>query len=157
LYQADESHPSVFGTYAGACAFYASIFRKDPALCTFNSVLSSTDADNIKNAASAVVFDSLLEWHIGEYDSLFVNCTGTGLPEYGSSSWNVYPNPADESLLIDTRGKAVNHVKLYNSTGRVIWERELHNESNIDISKIASGLYFLQINKSEKGIKFLKH
>lgn len=70
LYQTDESHPSVAGTYAAACTFYATIFRKDPTLITFNSTLSASVAANIKAAAKLIVYDSLMNWHIGAYDPL---------------------------------------------------------------------------------------
>ncbi|MFI5204617.1 MAG: T9SS type A sorting domain-containing protein, partial [Flavobacteriales bacterium] len=62
LYQADESHPSAAGSYAAACCFYASIFKKDPTLITFNFGLSASDASNIKNAAKTQVFDNLQVW-----------------------------------------------------------------------------------------------
>lgn len=68
LYQADESHPSVAGTYAAACAFYTVIYRKDPTLITFNSTLSASVAQNIKNATKLVVYNNLAEWHVGTYD-----------------------------------------------------------------------------------------
>ena len=68
LYSPDNSHPSVAGSYAAACCFYTAIFRKDPTQITFNSTLSSSDAANIRLAVKAIVFDSLLNWHIGEYD-----------------------------------------------------------------------------------------
>jgi PKD repeat protein len=68
LYQADESHPSVAGTYAAACAFYTVIYRKDPTLITFNSTLSASVAQNIKNATKLVVYNNLGEWHVGTYD-----------------------------------------------------------------------------------------
>jgi gliding motility-associated-like protein len=68
LYDPDSSHPSNAGSYAVACAFYTTIFRKDPTLLTFNSTLTASDAAQIRNAAKAVVYDSLLTWHIGEYD-----------------------------------------------------------------------------------------
>ncbi|HEY0029708.1 MAG TPA: T9SS type A sorting domain-containing protein [Bacteroidia bacterium] len=68
LYSADESHPSVAGTYAAACCFYSSLFRKDPTFITFNASLSPADAVTIRNAAKLIVYDSLLNWHIGEYD-----------------------------------------------------------------------------------------
>ncbi|MDD4210063.1 MAG: PKD domain-containing protein [Bacteroidales bacterium] len=68
LYQADESHPSVAGTYAGACCFYTAFFRKDPTLITFNAGLTKEDADIIKNAVKTILFDNLAEWHIGEYN-----------------------------------------------------------------------------------------
>lgn len=62
LYQPDESHPSAAGSYAAACCFYASLFKKDPTLITFNSGLSSSDASIIKNAVKTQVFDSLQLW-----------------------------------------------------------------------------------------------
>jgi hypothetical protein len=68
LYQADESHPSVAGTYAAACAFYTVIYRKDSTLITFNSTLSATVAQNIKNATKLVVYNNLAEWRVGTYD-----------------------------------------------------------------------------------------
>ncbi len=68
LYQSDGSHPSVAGSYAAACTFYTAFFRKNPANLTYNSSLSSSDASNIRNAAKMVVYDSLMKWHIGEYD-----------------------------------------------------------------------------------------
>jgi hypothetical protein len=68
LYQADESHPSVAGTYATACCFYTTLFRKDPTLVTYNPTLPAIDAVNIRAAARLIVYDSLMNWHIGEYD-----------------------------------------------------------------------------------------
>jgi len=68
LYQSDESHPSVAGSYAAAVCFYTSIFRKDPANVTFNSSIAPTDAIIIRNAVKTMVYDSLLNWHIGSYD-----------------------------------------------------------------------------------------
>ncbi|MFN0189438.1 MAG: T9SS type A sorting domain-containing protein [Bacteroidia bacterium] len=62
LYQADESHPSTAGSYAAACCFYASIFKKDPTLITFDFGLSATDASLIRDATQTQVFDSLQRW-----------------------------------------------------------------------------------------------
>jgi len=62
LYQADESHPSTAGSYAAACCFYTSIFKKDPTLITFNPGLNPAVAFTIKNAVKTQVFDSLHLW-----------------------------------------------------------------------------------------------
>lgn len=80
LYQADESHPSIAGTYAAACCFYTAVFRKDPAIISFNSSLPTSDAETIKAAVKAVVFDSMMSWYIGAYDpvaSFEVSATGS--------------------------------------------------------------------------------
>lgn len=68
LYSSDGSHPSVRGTYAAACTFYSILLRKDPTLITFNSSLSTTEANQIKAAVKAIAYDSLTNWHVGEYD-----------------------------------------------------------------------------------------
>jgi hypothetical protein len=70
LFNADESHPSLAGTYAAACCFYSTIFRNDPSQITFNSGLSEIEASNIRNAVKIVVYEQLLSWNIGLFDDL---------------------------------------------------------------------------------------
>ncbi len=66
LYSSDESHPSVAGSYAAACAFYTTVFKKDPTLITWNSTLNSKIADTIRYAAKMVALDSLQQWDYTE-------------------------------------------------------------------------------------------
>jgi len=68
LYDLDESHPSASGSFASACAFYAVIFRKNPALSDYNFNLPPTMAETIRNAAEIVVYNNLSEWNVGDYD-----------------------------------------------------------------------------------------
>lgn len=68
LYSSDESHPSVAGTYAAACSFYASILRKDPSLAPYYGGLDQSTAQIIQNAAKSMVYDSLENWFVGNYD-----------------------------------------------------------------------------------------
>lgn len=70
LYQTDNSHPSLAGSYAAACSFYSIIFRKDPTWITNNYGLPAADALNIRQTAKTIVFDSLTKWHVGEYDPI---------------------------------------------------------------------------------------
>ncbi len=88
LYQADESHPSVAGSYAAACCFYTVFFRKDPVNISFNSTLSAADAGIIRGAVKALVFDSMMNWHIGQYDpvaSFTVNQSGNAITTVNTS------------------------------------------------------------------------
>lgn len=63
LYSADESHPSMAGTYAVACAFYAMIFEKDPTLITYHNTSLDTATERIiRDVAKLVVYDSLAFW-----------------------------------------------------------------------------------------------
>lgn len=110
LYQADESHPSIAGSYAAACCFYTTIFRNDPTLISFNSTLSASDANSIKNAVKLIVFDDFNQWHIGEYDPMalyqfsnlgngqvsFVNQSTNAtdyLWDFGDGTTSTEPNP----------------------------------------------------------------
>ncbi|MBQ6098027.1 MAG: T9SS type A sorting domain-containing protein [Bacteroidales bacterium] len=63
LYQADESHPSLAGTYAAACAFHTMFFGDDPDSITYQpSGLNSNDARQIRDAVHDVVFLQLPRW-----------------------------------------------------------------------------------------------
>lgn len=67
LYSSDESHPSLAGTYAATCSFYASILRKDPTLSTYYGGLDIATAQSIQQASKILVYDSLQNWFIGSY------------------------------------------------------------------------------------------
>ena len=63
LYQSDESHPSLAGTYAAACAFYTMFFQRDPDSITYTpNGINANDAATIRNAVHNVVFEHLEQW-----------------------------------------------------------------------------------------------
>ncbi len=63
LYQADQSHPSIYGTYLAACVFYSTIFHKQSLGASYvPSGISNTDAQIIQTIASNTVLDSLSTW-----------------------------------------------------------------------------------------------
>lgn len=64
LYQADNSHPSVEGTYLTACVFYSTLFQKSPVGLTYTSGLSTPVASFLQQVAYDVVFDSLDTWNV---------------------------------------------------------------------------------------------
>jgi type IX secretion system substrate protein/PKD domain-containing protein len=114
LYQPDESHPSPAGSYAAACCFYATIFKKDPTLITFNYSLSATDASIIKNAVKTQVFDYLSLWDfkqspesdfgyeidvgVNEVNFRAENLVDTYLWEFGDGAISSLRNPTHSYL-----------------------------------------------------------
>ncbi len=62
LYQSDDSHPSLAGSYAAACCFYTTIFKKDPSLISYNPGLSAADASTIRSAVKSQVYSNLSAW-----------------------------------------------------------------------------------------------
>lgn len=74
LYDTDGSHPSLLGSYTTACAFYASVFRKNPLLITHNAGLPDSTAARSRAMAAQVVFDSLAQWNVNRWQ---VQAAGT--------------------------------------------------------------------------------
>ena len=58
LYSSDGSHPSLAGTYAAACAFYALLFHRNPADLQYDAGLNRDVATTIRTAASRIVWSS---------------------------------------------------------------------------------------------------
>lgn len=59
LYQADESHPSIWGSYVAACTFYEILFQKTALGASFISTLPQADASLIQQTANTFMRDSL--------------------------------------------------------------------------------------------------
>jgi hypothetical protein len=68
LYSGDESHPSLEGSYAAACAFYTVIFRENPNNITYYPNIDPTAATQIRNATKEIVYNQLAQWNVGKYD-----------------------------------------------------------------------------------------
>lgn len=67
LYNPDESHPSLAGSYAAACSFYALLLKKDPTLITYNGGLTAYQATVIREATKEVVSRNIHYLNVGKY------------------------------------------------------------------------------------------
>ena len=66
----------------------------------------------------------------------------------------IYPNPTDSKLIIENGELVIENIEIYDIYGREIINCQLSNDNSIDISHLASGMYFLKIgNKTVKIIK----
>lgn len=64
LYNADESHPSLTGSYLVACTFYASMYHKSCVGAYTPTGVSASTALSIQQTVDKIVFDSLGLWGI---------------------------------------------------------------------------------------------
>ncbi len=117
LYSADESHPSMAGSYAAACAFYSLIFQKDPSLISDNYSLDPTVAANIRSAAKIVAFDSLAKWNVGKYipKSHFSSQQNSDTTYFTNQS--IFANSYKWSFGDGTSSSLFEPSHLYTSTG----------------------------------------
>ncbi len=59
LFDLDNTHPSLKGSFTGALTFYTVIFEKDASSSTYNPGIPNPDATKIKDAVKEVSFDNL--------------------------------------------------------------------------------------------------
>lgn len=79
--------------------------------------------------------------------------------------WQVFPNPAQESIQIKALDLAVNvqSIRILDMNGKVHWTKEAMNADNavmeIDIQSLPAGLYLIQIqtDQSQSVQKFIKN
>lgn len=62
LYQADNYHPALMGSYLQTCVLYSSIFHKLTTGCSYLGGVSSADAAIFQHIADKVTMDSLTNW-----------------------------------------------------------------------------------------------
>ncbi len=153
LYSSDGSHPSLAGSYAAACSFYTTLFRKDPTLITTDAGVTPIDALTIRNSAKAVVFDSLETWHIGEYDpvanfSLTQNFLTGAFTNQSINACNYYWDFGDG----DT-STFENPIHVYSSSGphTIILTAEC-----CGMSDTASGVFYNSIGLNENELQQIK-
>ncbi len=153
LYTADNSHPSVFGSYLAACVFYASIFHK-PSLGGYHpSSVPSGTAVFLQNIADMTVFDSLSTWRIDTNKTInsdfnylvngmnvqFTDQSGViGADhywEFGDGSFSTDQDPLHSYLTAGTFN--VEHTVSKNCEGQT---------TNKDVDIISTGISALELN-----------
>lgn len=67
LYQADESHPTLEGSYLTACAFYETLFQRSVLSNTYNPGIATPTLSYLQQVAHNVVRDSVGIWNLGIY------------------------------------------------------------------------------------------
>lgn len=82
-----------------------------------------------------------------------------GITDSEISNFSVYPNPTAREINLEINGnKADVLVEIYNVGGQKIMQTKIGSQGKIDVSKLSSGIYFIQIdlNGSIKTQKFIK-
>lgn len=90
LYDPDNSHPSLKGTYLAACAFYQVLFHRTSLGNTFTAGMTIADVQYLQLFADATVKGSLNTWNIGIHEPwasfTWQQLDATGLTSFQSVS-----------------------------------------------------------------------
>jgi hypothetical protein len=144
LYQSDASHPSVAGTYAAACAFYATLFQKSALRITNNAGLSANDASAIKDAANVVAFDSLVYWRVSSPTAILTN---------NRVDFILYPNPAGNQVYVEGHSAEFGTLRIIDAQGKVCKEEVFLpaiQKYVFDLSSLQAGMYWVEKRGSGK-------
>lgn len=144
LWQSDESHPTLKGSYLAACMFYAKLFNANPVGLSYTGGLSQTDAAFLQNCANETVIGMKNESGIIENFSLNQN----------------YPNPFNGSTKIVFSLKKAGDVNInvYDITGRMLTRRTAKHYSAgvheflLDMKDYSSGVYFYTLTAGKERV-----
>jgi len=64
---------------------------------------------------------------------------------------NIYPNPVQDELQINSMNQEIDLIKIYNVSGQLLMtEKGVSETSSINVSNLASGEYFIQFHSGKK-------
>ena len=77
------------------------------------------------------------------------------------STIKVFPSPASDHIQIEGLSHYINSFNILNSKGEIVMSKNtIVNQKKFDISKLSSGVYFIQLNNVDNVVigvqKFLK-
>ena len=69
----------------------------------------------------------------------------TSVGEVDIDAWSVYPVPTSENISVKGLPDGTWGAKLYDATGRVVFDSYVQNGQQLDINQLGSGIYIMQI------------
>ncbi|MCE1165308.1 MAG: T9SS type A sorting domain-containing protein [Bacteroidetes bacterium] len=144
LWDSDESHPSLKGSYLVACVFYAKLFNASPVGLNYTGGLIPADALFLQQCAAQTVIG------IGNFGK---NVKGFSLEQN-------YPNPFNASTKIiysiNKGGDVI--LSVYDVSGRIVLRRLAshtyagRNEFILNMENFSSGVYFYTLSSGNEHV-----
>jgi hypothetical protein len=83
-----------------------------------------------------------------------VSCTPLVIDEFSFNSFQIYPNPSSETIYIKNNlSTQIQNIKIIDFAGKMIYYVN-DNLSEINLSKLETGVYFLLITSESKSYKY---
>lgn len=103
------------------------------------------------------IYDGSWNWKKGVYPKLTIAAAGSlSVSEANNAPASIYPNPATDIVnILPINGATFSAYKVIDITGKTPLGHSGDDVKNIDVSNLARGIYFLQLNDYNP-IKFIK-
>ncbi len=69
---------------------------------------------------------------------------------------NLYPNPANDYIVINYDDKAIQKLTIFTIDGKVVMEKTVHNNEVIKVKHLLKGAYVAQLTNTNKEAQFIK-
>ncbi len=83
-----------------------------------------------------------------DYVRVYQNVLSTD--EFSKDSFRIYPNPASNSVKIDSK-QIISKIEIYNTLGKLVLSKE-NIKTDIDVSNLNAGLYLLRVYSGENSV-----
>ncbi len=106
---------------------------------TYTVLYNYTDANNCSNTNTTSI--------------IVAACVG--IKEYtNSNGFSIYPNPANDFFVVRSQSKlGALTLKVMDAAGKLVIDKTINNSTEqVDISKLAKGIYFIEVKESSETI-----
>lgn len=89
----------------------------------------------------------------------FLNDETAGTEDFQNAEFRLYPNPAREQLTIEmTDAASTYQVEIFDMLGKKVYNTEIQNKGQINVSSLASGTYLVKLNSNSQTstVRFVK-
>ncbi|AFL80794.1 hypothetical protein Aeqsu_1301 [Aequorivita sublithincola DSM 14238] len=140
-------------------------YQQDESNCPPGSVNYAMNELQIGIALNSIVYEGANNIDYFEYESFpgfisrFSNAKPLATPENSLIDLKIFPNPAQNKLIIHSANNDFDSISIIDINGRQILSKENFNSNEIDVSSLKTGMYFITIETSEGNItkKFIKN
>jgi hypothetical protein len=79
--------------------------------------------------------------------------SGTIESAIAAFDFKLYPNPIENMLFLEWNEQfKPNNLTIYNVLGKIVYEVEIRNKRSLNLKKLPSGVYFLEIGNAEQRV-----
>lgn len=87
---------------------------------------------------------------IGFHQFGTIACTYNSVEEYVNQNIKIYPNPAHEKIKIEGFENVKSQISIYDIYGKLCKQVSIERDTEMDVSTLKKGMYFIQIYQEEK-------
>ncbi|PBQ34702.1 hypothetical protein CNR22_23975 [Sphingobacteriaceae bacterium] len=118
-----------------------------------------TSCGNILPIASQMVYVRRCGKNMSEDETIDMSITGIESRSNKDLNLTIYPNPAHDFVSIKSGSKALSVVSITSVTGQIILDEKFSGETQVNVSNLKSGVYFVTVkmdNGQKKTAKLIK-